>query len=98
MNQSLQGTQRAVKNGMVRMTAGVEEQLGKALNKSLGGDGKLFSRITDWFNDPKKTESFTKKMAIGTAGVVTTAGHAGQEAVVVAKQLYEVATPVAGGC
>ena len=97
INQSLQGTQRAVKNGMVRMTAGFEEQLGKALNKSFGGDGKLFSRITDWFNDPKKTESFTKKMANGTAGVVTTAGHAGKEALDVAKQLYDVAKPVAGG-
>lgn len=97
MNQSLQGTQRAVKNGMVRMTAGFEEQLGKALNKSFGGDGKLFSRITDWFNDPKKTESFTKKMANGTAGVVITAGHAGKEALDVAKQLYDVAKPVAGG-
>lgn len=97
MNQSLQGTQRAVKNGMVRMTAGFEEQLGKALNKSFGGDGKLFSRITNWFNDPKKTESFTKKMANGTAGVVTTAGHAGKEALDVAKQLYDVAKPVAGG-
>lgn len=97
MNQSLQGTQRAVKNGMVRMTAGFEEQLGKALNKSFGGDGKLFSRITDWFNDPKKTESFTKKMANGTAGVVTTAGYAGKEALDVAKQLYDVAKPVAGG-
>lgn len=97
MNQSLQGTQRAVKNGMVRMTAGFEEQLGKALNKSFGGDGKLFSRITDWFNDPKKTESFTKKMANGTAGVVTTAGHAGKEALDVAKQLYDVAKPVGGG-
>lgn len=97
MNQSLQGTQRAVKNGMVRMTAGFEEQLGKALNKSFGGDGKLFSRITDWFNDPKKTESFTEKMANGTAGVVTTAGHAGKEALDVAKQLYDVAKPVAGG-
>lgn len=97
MNQSLQGTQRAVKNGMVRMTAGFEEQLGKALNKSFGGDGKLFSRITDWFNDPKKTESFTQKMANGTAGVVTTAGHTGKEALDVAKQLYDVAKPVAGG-
>ena len=97
MNQSLQGTQRAVKNGMVRMTAGFEEQLGKALNKSFGGDGKLFSRITDWFNDPKKTESFTKKMANGTAGVVTTAGHTGKEALDVAKQLYDVAKPVGGG-
>ncbi|WP_289760345.1 hypothetical protein [Lactobacillus taiwanensis] len=90
MNQSLQGTQRAVKNGMVRMTAGFEEQLGRALNKSFGGDGKLFSRITDWFNDPKKTESFTKKMADGTAGVVTTAGHVGKEA-------FDVAKPIAGG-
>lgn len=97
MNQSLQGTQRAVKNGMVRMTAGFEEQLGKALNKSFGGDGKLFSRITDWFNDPKKTESFTQKMANGTAGVVTTAGHTGKEALDVAKQLYDVVKPVAGG-
>ena len=82
---------------MVRMTAGFEEQLGKALNKSFGGDGKLFSRITDWFNDPKKTESFTKKMANGTAGVVTTAGHVGKEALDVAKQLYDVAKPVGGG-
>lgn len=97
MNQSLQGTQRAVKNGMVRMTGGFEEQLGRALNKSFGGDGKLFSRITDWINDPKKTESFTQKMANGTAGVVTTAGHTGKEALDVAKQLYDVAKPVAGG-
>lgn len=97
MNQSLQGTQRAVKNGMVRMTAGFEEQLGRALNKSFGGDGKLFSRITDWFNDPKKTESFTKKMADGTAGVVTTAGHVGKEAFDVAKKLSDVAKPIAGG-
>lgn len=97
MNQSLQGTQRAVKNGMVRMTAGFEEQLGRALNKSFGGDGKLFSRITDWFNDPKKTESFTKKMADGTAGVVTTADHVGKEAFDVAKKLSDVAKPIAGG-
>lgn len=97
MNQSLQGTQRAVKNGMVRMTAGFEEQLGRALNKSFGGDGKLFSRITDWFNDQKKTESFTKKMADGTAGVVTTAGHVGKEAFDVAKKLSDVAKPIAGG-
>lgn len=97
MNQSLQGTQRAVKNGMVRMTGGFEEQLGRALNKSFGGDGKLFSRITDWFNDQKKTESFTKKMADGTAGVVTTAGHVGKEAFDVAKKLSDVAKPIAGG-
>lgn len=97
MNQSLQGTQRAVKNGMVRMTGGFEEQLGRALNKSFGGDGKLFSRITDWINDPKKTESFTKKMADGTAGVVTTAGHVGKEAFDVAKKLSDVAKPIAGG-
>lgn len=97
MNQSLQGTQRAVKNGMVRMTAGFEEQLGKALNKSFGGDGKLFSRITGWFNDPKKTEAFTKKMANGTAGVVSTAGHVGKEAFDVIKKLSDVAKPIAGG-
>ena len=97
MNESLQGTQRAVKNGMVRMTAGFEEQLGKSLNKAFGGDGKLFSRITDWFNDPKKTASFSQNVANGTAGVISTAGHVGKEAMNVAKDLSDVVKPIAGG-
>lgn len=97
MNQSLAGVQRAVKNGMVRMTAGFEERLGKGLNKAFGGDGKLFSRITDWFNNPKKTEGFTNKVADGTTGVISAVGKGGREAIDLAKKLSDVAKPIAGG-
>lgn len=97
MNQSLAGVQRAVKNGMVRMTAGFEERLGKGLNKAFGGDGKLFSRITDWFNNPKKTEGFTNKVADGTTGVISAVGKGGREVIDLAKKLSDVAKPIAGG-
>ncbi|MBB1078969.1 hypothetical protein H5S09_04225 [Limosilactobacillus sp. STM2_1] len=97
MNQSLAGVQRAIKNGAVRMTAGFEERLASGLNKAFGGDGKLFSRITDWFNSPKKTEGFTNKVADGTAGVISTVGKGGREAFDLAKKLSDVAKPIAGG-
>lgn len=93
MNQSLQGVRRSVKNGLVRMTGQFETELGKNLNKAFGGDGKLFSRITGWFNNSKKTDAFVGGVANKTAGVITTAGKVGREAYDFVKDGYSLAKP-----
>ncbi|MBM6773446.1 hypothetical protein H5991_08125 [Ligilactobacillus agilis] len=93
MNQSLQGVRRSVRNGLVRMTGQFETELGKNLNKAFGGDGKLFSRITGWFNNSKKTDAFVGGVANKTAGVITTAGKVGREAYDFVKDGYSLAKP-----
>lgn len=93
MNQSLQGVRRSVRNGLVRMTGQFETELGKNLNKAFGGDGKLFSRITGWFNNSKKTDAFVGGVANKTAGVITTAGKVGREAYGFVKDGYSLAKP-----
>lgn len=93
MNQSLQGVRRSVRNGLVRMTGQFETELGKNLNKAFGGDGKLFSRITGWFNNAKKTDAFVGGVANKTAGVITTVGKVGREAYDFVKNGYNVAKP-----
>lgn len=93
MNQSLQGVRRSVKNGLVRMTGQFETELGKNLNKAFGGDGKLFSRITGWFNNSKKTDAFVGGVANKTAGVITTAGKVGREAYDFVKDGYSLVKP-----
>ena len=95
MNQSLSGVKRSVKNGLVRMTGEFEKKVGEGLNKAFGGDGKLFSRISNWFNDDKKNKAFVNRVADGTMGVVTTAGKVGKEAYKVSKDIYDVVKPYA---
>lgn len=74
MNQSLAGTKRAVTNGITRMFADYESSLAKNLNRSMGGDGKLFSRITGWFNDTRKTQSFTDALSSKSATAIDVTG------------------------
>ena len=74
MNQSLAGTKRAVTNGITRMFADYESSLAKNLNRSMGGDGKLFSRITGWFNDTRKTQSFTDTLSSKSATAIDVTG------------------------
>ena len=97
MNQSLAGVRRSVKNGLSVISGEFEKSLASGLDKSFGGKGNLFSKITDTFTDADKMKAFSKKMAKDTTGVITTVGHAGKEALDVAKQLYDVAKPVGGG-
>ena len=95
MNQSLAGVKRSAEKGLVRMTGELERKIGEGLNKAFGGDGKLFSRISNWFNDPKKNKAFVNRVADGTMGVVTTAGKVGKEAYKVSKDIYDVVKPYA---
>ena len=97
MNQSLAGVRRSVKNGLSVISGEFEKSLASGLDKSFGGKGNLFSKITDTFTDADKMKAFSKKMAKDTTGVITTVGHGAREAFDVAKQLYDVAKPVAGG-
>lgn len=97
MNQSLAGVRRSVKNGLSVISGEFEKSLASGLDKSFGGKGNLFSKITDTFTDADKMKSFSQKMAKNTTGVISTAGHGAREAYDVAKQLYDVAKPVAGG-
>lgn len=97
MNQSLAGVRRSVKNGLKVISGEFEKSLASGLDQSFGGKGNLFSKITDTFTDADKMKSFSQKMAKNTTGVISTAGHGAREAYDVAKQLYDVAKPVAGG-
>lgn len=97
MNQSLAGVRRSVKNGLSVISGEFEKSLASGLDKSFGGKGNLFSKITDTFTDADKMKAFSKKMAKDTTGVITTVGYGAREAFDVAKQLYDVAKPVAGG-
>lgn len=74
MNQSLAGTKRAVSHGITRMFADYESSLAKNLNRSMGGDGKLFSRITGWFNDTRKTQAFTDTLSSKSATAIDVTG------------------------
>lgn len=74
MNQSLAGTKRAVSHGITRMFADYESSLAKDLNRSMGGDGKLFSRITGWFNNTRKTQSFTDTLSSKSATAIDVTG------------------------
>ena len=97
MNQSLAGVRRSVKNGLSVISGEFEKSLALGLDKSFGGKGNLFSKITDTFTDADKMKAFSKKMAKDTTGVITTVGHGAREAFDVAKKLSDVAKPVAGG-
>ena len=97
MNQSLAGVRRSVKNGLSVISGEFEKSLASGLDKSFGGKGNLFSKITDTFTDADKMKAFSKKMAKDTTGVITTVGHGAREAFDVAKKLSEVAKPVSGG-
>lgn len=95
MNQSLAGVRRSTKYGLKRMTGEFEKKVGEGLNKAFGGDGKLFSRITGWFNNKKATEGFVNQLAKKTTGVVTTTGKVAREAYNVGKDVYNLAKPYA---
>ena len=49
MNQSLAGVRRSVKNGLSVISGEFEKSLASGLDKSFGGKGNLFSKITDTF-------------------------------------------------
>ncbi len=95
MNQSLAGVRRSVKEGLVRMTADFEKGLAKELNKSFGGDGKLFSRITNFFNDSKKTEDVTKSAIKMASSSINSLGKFSKELYNVGKDLTGLAKPFA---
>lgn len=97
MNQSLAGVRRSVKEGLVRMTADFEKGLAKELNKSFGGDGKLFSRITNFFNDSKKTEDVTKSAIKMASSSINSLGKFSKELYNVGKDLTGFAKPFASG-
>lgn len=97
MNQSLAGVRRSVKEGLVRMTANFEKGLAKELNKSFGGDGKLFSRITNFFNDSKKTENVTKSAIKMASSSINSLGKFSKELYNVGKDLTGFAKPFASG-
>lgn len=97
MNQSLAGVRRSVKEGLVRMTADFEKGLAKELNKSFGGDGKLFSRITNFFNDSKKTEDVTKSAIKMASSSINSLGKFSKELYNVGKDLTGLAKPFASG-
>ena len=97
MNQSLAGVRRSVKNGLSVISGEFEKSLASGLDKSFGGKGNLFSKITDTFTDADKMKAFSKKMAKDTTGVITTVGYGAREAFDVVKKLSDVAKPVAGG-
>lgn len=95
MNQSLAGVKRSVKEGLIRMTANFESELAKELNKSFGGDGKLFSKVTGFFNDSKKTEAVTKSAVEMASSGIRTLGKFSREVYNVGKDLSNAAKPFA---
>lgn len=97
MNQSLAGVRRSVREGLTRMTGNFEKGLAKELNKSFGGDGKLFSRITGFFNDSNKTKKLTESAIKATSGSINTLGKFSKELYNVGKDLTGLSKPFASG-
>lgn len=97
MNQSLAGVRRSVKEGLVRMTADFEKGLAKELNKSFGGDGKLFSRITNFFNDSEKTKDVTESAIKMASSSINSLGKFSKELYNVGKDLTGLSKPFSSG-
>ena len=97
MNQSLAGVRRSVKEGLVRMTADFEKGLAKELNKSFGGDGKLFSRITNFFNDSEKTKDVTESAIKMASSSINSLGKFSKELYNVGRDLTGLSKPFASG-
>lgn len=97
MNQSLAGVRRSVREGLTRMTGNFEKGLAKELNKSFGGDGKLFSRITGFFNDSNKTKKLTESAIKATSGSINTLGKFSKELYNVGRDLTGLSKPFSSG-
>lgn len=97
MNQSLAGVRRSVREGLTRMTGNFEKGLAEELNKSFGGDGKLFSRITGFFNDSNKTKKLTESAIKATSGSINTLGKFSKELYNVGRDLTGLSKPFASG-
>lgn len=97
MNQSLAGVRRSVREGLTRMTGNFEKGLAKELNKSFGGDGKLFSRITGFFNDSEKTKDVTESAIKMASSSINSLGKFSKELYNVGKDLTGLSKPFASG-
>lgn len=94
-NKTIAGATRAMKSGSQFLAGTYLTKFGDKLNKAFGGDGQLFSRISDFFTNEKQMTATANKLASASAGVATTVGHAARQIWDFGKSIGKVAMPFA---
>lgn len=97
MNNSLEGVIRSMKNGSKFLAGNYLSKMAEQLNKSFGGDGKLFSRLSSFFTDEKKMSKTADSLAKSSSKVVDTIGKTAREFYNVGKDLTGLAKPFSSG-
>lgn len=97
MNNSLEGVIRSMKNGSKFLAGNYLSKMAEQLNKSFGGDGKLFSRLSSFFTDEKKMAKTADALAKSSSKVVDSIGKTAREFYNVGKDLTGLSKPFASG-
>ncbi len=97
MNNSLEGVIRSMKNGSKFLAGNYLSKMAEQLNKSFGGDGKLFSRLSSFFTDEKKMSKTADALAKSSSKVVDSIGKTAREFYNVGKDFTKLAKPFASG-
>lgn len=97
MNNSLEGVIRSMKNGSKFLAGNYLSKMAEQLNKSFGGDGKLFSRLSSFFTDEKKMSKTAEALAKSSSKVVDSIGKTAREFYNVGKDFTKLAKPFASG-
>ncbi len=97
MNNSLEGVIRSMKNGSKFLAGNYLSKMAEQLNKSFGGDGKLFSRLSSFFTDEKKMSKTADALAKSSSKVVDSIGKTAREFYNVGKDFIKLAKPFASG-
>lgn len=97
MNNSLEGVIRSMKNGSKFLAGNYLSKMAEQLNKSFGGDGKLFSRLSSFFTDEKKMSKTADALAKSSSKVVDSIGKTAREFYNIGKDFTKLAKPFASG-
>lgn len=97
MNNSLEGVIRSMKNGSKFLAGNYLSKMAEQLNKSFGGDGKLFSRLSSFFTDEKKMSKTADALAKSSSKVVDSIGKTAREFYNVGKDFTKLAKTFASG-
>lgn len=95
MNNSLEGVIRSMKNGSKFLAGNYLSKMAEQLNKSFGGDGKLFSRLSGFFTNEKKMAETAEGLAKSSTKVVETIGKASREVYDIGKSITDATKPFA---
>ena len=95
MNNSLEGVIRSMKNGSKFLAGNYLSKMAEQLNKSFGGDGKLFSRLSGFFTNEKKMAETAEGLAKSSTKVVEAIGKASREVYDIGKSITDATKPFA---